>query len=208
MMRAILDRPMTTTPTASQLDAQCAADAYLTQILGAEYRAVSGADEQEGWSFLIRWHPAGVQPPCIVGRVSVKARGTFGRVEVTPLTADQVREVCECAEWEKARVRGKLARDAAGYVSRHQARRLARRWLDQHLAMKYGANDGIFIPLSPPVWQFSICFRLQNLHLEPLGVIDVDAQTGAVKPLNNDQLENLRERVRAVIQHRTPAATA
>ena len=33
---------------------------------------------------------------------------------------------------------------------------------------------------------------MSDLHREPLGVIDVDAQTGDVKPLNNDQLENLR----------------
>ena len=125
-----------------------------------------------------------------------------------PLTSDQLREVRECADWEVARTRGELARDVDGYVSRHQANRLARRWLDQHLANEICCKGGIFIPLATPVWQFSIAFSLSDLHLEPLGVIDVDAQTGDVKPLNNDQLENLRGRVRVVIQHRTPTATA
>jgi hypothetical protein len=192
----------------SQVDAQHAVGAYLANTLGAAYRAVSGTYEHGLWSFLILYHCAGVNQPCIVGRVAVNAQGTFGHGDVIPLTEDQLREVRECADWEMARFRGELSRDADGYVSRHQARRLARRWLDQHLAMKYGASGGIFIPLAAPVWQFSIYFNLQDLHLEPLGVIDVDAQTGDVKPLNNDQLENLRERVRVIIQHRAPAATA
>jgi hypothetical protein len=207
-MHATLDLPLPFTPTVSQADPQRAADAYLTHTLGAGYSAVSGVYEHECWSFLIRWHRATLPQPCIVGRVSVRLQEALGRVAVIPLTEDQLREVRECADWERARVQGELARDASGYVSRHQARRLARRWLDRHLALKYDASGGILLPLATPIWQFSICFGLQELHLEPLGVIDVDAQTGEVKPLKLDQLENLRERVCAVIQHNTPTATA
>jgi len=75
------------------------------------------------------------------------------------------------------------------------------------LAMKFGASDGLFILLDPPLWQFSINFHLQDLHLAPLGVINVDAQTGAVHPLPDDQLDNLRERVCAVIQPRAQTPT-
>ena len=82
----------------------------------------------------------------------------------------------------------------------------SRRWLDQQLAMKYSASGGLWIPLDPPVWQFSIAFSLQDVHLDPLGVIDVNAQTGTVLPLSTHQLNHLRERVRAVIQHRQPVA--
>lgn len=202
-MQATLAVPTTSPPTVSQADAQRIVDTYLIQTLGAEYRASSGTYGNGLWSFLIRCHRDGVQQPCLVGRVSVDAQGA-----VILLTDDQLREIRECADWEVARVRGELARDATGYVSRHQARRLARRWLDQHLAMKFGASGGLLIPLDPPVWQFAIYFSLHELHLEPLGVIDVDAQTGAVKPLSHDHLQTLRERVRAVIQHRTPATAA
>jgi hypothetical protein len=203
-MQTTLDRPTTSPPTISEADAQRAAQAYLTEALGAEYAATRGAYVNGRWDLSIRCTRAGVKQPCVVGRLSIDAQtGT-----VIPLTSEHLREIRECAEWEAARVRGELARDAAGYVSRHQARRLARRWLDRHLAMKYGASDGLLIPLAPPVWQFSIYFSLQDVYLEPLGLIDVDAMTGDVKPLSDEQLESLRERVRAVIQHQEPAAAA
>lgn len=205
-MQATLDIPTTLTPPISQADAQRTANTYLLNTLGAEYCAVSGAYENGLWSFLIHCHQADVNQPCIVGRVSVAAHGTWGRGGVIPLTEEQIREVRECANWEAARVRGELARDEHGCVSRHQARRLARRWLDQHVAMKYDAGGGIFIPLDSPVWQFSINFNLRDFRLEPLGVIDVDAQTGDVKPLSNDQIQTLRERVRAIIQSRQSSA--
>ena len=154
VMQAILDIPTTTTPTVSQTDAQRTADAYLTTTLGSESRAVSGTCEQDGWSFLIRCHRAATHQPCIVGRLSVNVQTPFGHTRVIPLTSDHLREVRECADWGVARTRGELARDVDGYVSRHQARQLARRWLDQHLAMKYAAKGGIFIPLATQSGKF------------------------------------------------------
>ena len=202
-MQAIRELPMTKLPGANQAAAQGAVEAYLMAGLGAAYKASAGSFRQDRWDFLIRCQRADLQQPCIVGRVAFDAQTGV----VIALTPDQIREIRECTEWEAARVRGELARTADGYVSRHQARRLVRRWLDQHLAMKFGASDGLFIFLNPPLWQFSIHFHLQDLHLAPLGVIDVDAQTGAVKPLADDQLDNLRERVRAVIQPRAQTPT-
>lgn len=201
-MQTTLERPTPSPPRVSQVEAQGTADAYLMTVLGMDYAATSGTYAQGQWHFLIRCQRTNVTQPCLVGRVAVDAQTG----SVMPLTADYVRETQECAAWEAARLRGELARDDDGYVSRHQARRLARRWLDEHLAMKYSAQGGLWIPLDPPVWQFAIAFSLQGIQLEPLGVIDVNAQTGIVIPLNDDQLNNLRERVRAVIQHRQPAA--
>jgi hypothetical protein len=172
-------------------------DAYLRRVLGPDYLC---APAENG--FFIQCHRADVTQPCIVGRVPVEAGA------VRPLSDDQLQEIRECAEWAAARVRGELARDTDGYVLRHQARRLARRWLDAHLSMKFRATGGVFIPVAPPVWQFSISFNLPTLHLAPLGVIDVNALTGEVVALDDRQLATIRERVRAVIQHQQLAPAA
>jgi hypothetical protein len=203
-MQATLDIPTVNPPRVSEDAAQRAADTYLADALGPEYHATNGAYQRDRWTFFICCRRTDLQHSCVVGRVSIDARTGV----VLPLTGDQLREVREVVDWEVARGQGELARDANGYLSRHQARRLARRWLDQHLSMKYGASGGLLIPLDPPVWQFSITFRLQALHLEPLGLIDVDAVSGAVKPLTTEQLAILQERVRAVIQSEAPTAAA
>ncbi len=201
-MQTTLERPISSPPRVSQAEAHETAGAYLMAVLGVDYAATNGTYAQGRWHFLIGCQRTNVNQPCIVGRVAVDAQTG----SVITLPADQLRETRECADWEVARLRGELARDADGYVSRHQARRLARRWLDQQLAMKYSASGGLWMPLDPPVWQFSIAFSLQDVHLDPLGVIDVNAQTGTVIPLSAHQLNHLRERVRAVIQHRQPVA--
>jgi hypothetical protein len=197
-MQATLDIPISSPSPVNEDTALRAAQVYLAGTLGADYVTTRGFYKNGCWEFLIRYHHPDVQQPCVVGRIVLDAQ--TGRV--IPLTLDQLREIHECAAWEVARLRGELARDAEGYVSRHEARRLARRWLDQQLSMKYSASGGLLIPLDPPVWQFSIEFRLQEFCLEPLGIIDVDALSGTVKPLSDEQLETLRERVRAVIKHR------
>lgn len=179
-------------------------DRYLADALGPAYVSSTTTDQAERWSFLVQYQDPRLPQPCIVGRVFVNGdsftirNGEIG--SVIPLTSEQLQEICETAAWEVARRRGELARNEKGYLSRHQARRLARRWLDQHLSMKFGATGGQWVSRNPPVWQFSIEFNLQDVHLESLGVMTVDAQTGAVTPLSLEQLDHLREHVRVAIQ--------
>lgn len=77
---------------------------------------------------------------------------------------------------------------------------MARRWLDQHLSMKFSATGGQWLPLNSPLWQFTIEFTLQAVPLQALGVITVNAQTGVVTPIPVEQLDHLREHVRAAIE--------
>ena len=181
---------------------QAVVDKYLADVLGSEYTGDMPTRSYERLSFLIQCNRPDVNQPCMVGRVSVNADG------VMPLSDEQIREIRECTAWEAARIRGKLARAADGYLLRHQARRLASQWLDTEISMKFGATGGVFIPLDPPVWQFSISFDLQNVHLEPLGVVDVNALTGDVTPLGDHQIKIIQEKAHAVIQHSELAPTA
>lgn len=178
-------------------------DYYLAGALGPAYSASHLSQQTAGWSILIRYQNPLLPQPCIVGRVFVDKdflSTRNGTVDLTtPLTAEHLQEIRETAAWEVARQRGELARNEDGYLSRHQARRLARRWLDQHLSMKFSAAGGQWLPSNPLLWQFTIEFTLQTVQLKSLGVITVNAQTGAVTPLSVEQLDHLREHVRAAI---------
>jgi hypothetical protein len=203
-MQATIEISTKRTPAVSQDMARRSAQTYLADVLGANYDTGSSYYEKNCWVFSIRGSYVDVKQSFVVGHISIDAQ-TGAVISLTP---DDLREIRECTEWEAARLRGELARDAAGYISRHQARRLARRWLDHHLSMKYGASGGLLIPLEPPVWQFSVYFHLHDVYLEPLAIIDVDARSGEVKPLSDEQLAIVQERVRAIIQHGAPPATA
>jgi hypothetical protein len=110
----------------------------------------------------------------------------------------------EAGPVQAAQARRELARTEDGYVMRYQARILASVWISDRVDLKVGANGGVFLPLTPPVWRFSISFK----HLEPLGVIDVDAQTGQVAPLTHKQLQAIRGCVRAAKQYQKLATAA
>lgn len=187
-------------------------DRYLVTALGPAYTASNPTQQAGGLTFLIRYQDGLLPQPCIVGRILVNKdypathNGTAGLMKL--LTKEQVQEIRETAAWEVARQRGELARNEDGYLSRHQARRLARRWLDQHLSMKFSATGGQWLPLNPPLWQFTIEFTLQAVPLQALGVITVNAQTGVVTPIPVEQIDHLREHVRAAIQLCAPSPAA
>ena len=191
---------------------QDAVDHYLAVALGPAYSSSNVSQQTAGWSVLIRYQNPLLPQPCIVGRIFVneaflvRRNGTVGLN--TLLTAEQLQEIWETSAWEVARQRGELARNEDGYLSRHQARRLARRWLDQHLSMKFSAAGGQWLSRNPPLWQFTIEFTLQAVQLESLGMIIVNAQTGAVTPLSAEQINHLREHTCAAIQLCAPSPTA
>jgi hypothetical protein len=74
--------------------------------------------------------------------------------------------------------------------------------------MKFSAAGGQWLSRNPPLWQFTIEFTLQAVQLESLGVITVNAQTGAVTPLSAEQINHLREHTCAAIQLCAPSPTA
>jgi hypothetical protein len=185
----------------NQVDAQRAGSAYVAAALGADYGTASGFYRHGRWHFLVRCNRAGGKQPCIVGRLSVEA--ATGRVN--ELTVEQIREMQESGVVQAAQARGELARDEQGYVLRSQARIKASVWISDRVDLKVGANGGAFLPLDPPVWRFSIDFHLGERFLDPLGVIDVEATTGQVVPLSDEQIQAIQECVRAAKRLQTLA---
>lgn len=185
-------------------EARRSVDTYLIETLGREYRSSHLQKMGSHWSFIVCYDCGDLPQPCPVGRVIVDAKTG----DLTLPTEEQVREISECAAWQIAHHHGQLARDGDNYLLRHQARRLATQWLDANLSMNFSASGGLFIPLGSPIWQFSISFDLGDMHIHPLGVLDVDAISGTIEPLTNDQLNRLQERVGALIRHQELAAAA
>jgi hypothetical protein len=172
--------------------------------LGTDYYCGSGEQHAHFWTFFICYAGVDHKRHPVVGRLTVDAATS----DVHALSDEEIREIRECAAWENARIHGRLARDADGYVLRHHARRLARRWISEQLTMNFSAAGGIFVPLTSPIWQFAITFDLGSVHLEPLGTIDVNALTGDVRPLSPTQLKTIEERVHAIVEFQTLATAA
>ena len=202
-MHAILQSPPTAlgngTTTVQQI-----ANAYLSTMVGPAYRVGQSVLRQGQWHYRVLCQRPDLQRTPIVGSITVDAKTG----QVNPLTADQVRDLREASAVQAAQARGELARDEEGYILRYHARIKATVWISDQTDLKVGATGGVFLPLDPPVWRFAIDFHLADTYLNPLGVIDVNAQTGQVIPVTTDLLHNIRGCVRAAQRHQTLAAAA
>ena len=194
-MIASVELPMTTA-VVDEVEARRNADIYLTNKLGLTYGTGHGYLRDGCWCFMVTCRDHEQNHPLVVGVISVNA--TTG--QVNQLTGEQMRNLQEASAVQAAQARGELARDEQGYVLRYHARIKASVWISDHTDLKVGASGGALLPLDPPIWRFSIDLNLADEHLEPLGVIDVDADTGQVVPLTTKQLQLIRECVRAAKQ--------
>jgi hypothetical protein len=169
---------------------------YLTHALGVEYGPGHSEHRNGCWCFMILCRRNDMNRTPAVGVITVDA----ATGQVVPLTDEQLRNVKEAGAVQAAQARGELARNEQGYVVRAHARIKASVWISDQVDLKVGATGGAFLPLDPPVWRFAIDCQLEDVHLDPLGVIDVNAKTGQVVPLTDEQLEAIRGCVRAAKQ--------
>ena len=96
-----------------------------------------------------------------------------------------------------------------GYVLGEYARRQADSYLGTEVSLFYSATKGVFVPLTHPIWQFTLQVRLPRLGILGLmGAIDVDARTGEVLPLTHKQIKRIRERADALVEFQTQPTTA
>ena len=200
-MHAILQSPPTALGNGT---VQQIANAYLSTMVGPAYRVGQSVLRQGQWHYRVLCQRPDLQRTPIVGSITVDAKTG----QVNPLTADQVRDLREASAVQAAQARGELARDEEGYILRYHARIKATVWISDETDLKVGATGGVFLPLDPPIWRFAIDFHLAETYLNPLGVIDVNAQTGQVIPVTTDLLHNIRGCVRAAQRHQTLAAAA
>jgi hypothetical protein len=204
-MQTTLERPIISTATVSEADAQRAASAYVATHLDPVLEVVDGARyhskplQREVWRFFVR---------CAQGPVGAL------RVDVETGAVIQLTDAEICAVREKAAIlvakqRGTLPADERGYVLAEYARRQASSYLNEHLSMFYGGVNPIFVPGESPVWQVTIVFKRYEVGPFTLGVLDIDAKTGHPIPLSAKQIKRIRERTRAIIRPQTsPTATS
>ena len=107
-----------------------------------------------------------------------------------------------------ARKQGVLPVNERGYVLGEYARCEASGYLDDNISMFYGAVDPLFLAGPQARWQVTIVFKRYYLGPFTLGVMDVDARTGAPIALTRKQIHQLKERARAIIEFHTQTAAA
>ena len=203
-MQATLEVTTGDAPTVSQDEAQRAANAYVAAHIDPAFEVAGGEhyfNKRAGravWRFIIRCGYGPLAP--------IYLDAETGKVIL--LTGDEIRVISEKAALLAARQQGLTPVDDRGYVLSEYARRQASGWLDDQISMFYSGADPIFIPGDPPVWQVTIVFKMYDQGPFTLGVMDVDAKTGEPIPLSSKQIEQIRERTRAIIGHTTPATTA
>lgn len=91
-------------------------------------------------------------------------------------------------------------------VSPDVARRSVNGYLGSEVAMSMLAHNPRLVVDGQPLWRFDIDLCLPELgYIATLGSIDVDALTGAVVPLNLNQLTSLQERAGAKAARLTQA---
>lgn len=197
-------KPLITETAVTASQAQVSAHTYLATTLGPTYTAGHHYLRNGRWCFMVISQANNLPRPPVVGVITVDA--TTG--QVYPLTVEHIRDMHEASAVQAAQAPRELARDKQGYLLRYQARIKASVWISDRVDLKVGANGGAFLPLNPPVWRFSIALTRGEQHLDPLGVIDVDATTGQVCPLTDEQLQAIRGCVRAAKQRSALAPAA
>lgn len=177
---------------------------YITARLGPEYAISHSALRDGQWLFTIQCRRSDMRRQPMVGIITADA--TTGQLQEIP--EEKLRDMREAGAVQAAQERRELARDAAGYVLRSHARIKATVWISDRVDLKVGASGGVFTALPQPRWRFAIDFHLADLHLEQLDLIEVDAQTGQVIPLSEEQLQRIREGVCAAKRLQDMAAAA
>jgi hypothetical protein len=192
-------------PTVNEADAQRVANTYVASNLDPGFTVVNGTQyyhkvlQREVWQFIIRSEQAPLDAIYIDAQTG----------EVIPFLEDQVRMVRERAAIAEAKTHHALPVDEHGYVLAEYARRKTNGYLSREVSLFCGATDGVLIPLTRPIWQFAIRFGLPRLgELGLLGTIDVDAHSGEVIPLTNQQIKRMRARADAIVEFQTQTAAS
>ena len=189
---------------AKPVDIAKVARRYVTTQLGAAF-GISRPRflyEENNWLALVQYQAAEQSRPIGVGQIRIDAQtGT-----VLPWSNDELQVMHEKAALLEAKQHGTVPVDAQGYVLGEYARKQANRYLWDQLSMYYRADDPVFVPGGPPLWQVTIVFKMYDLGPFPLGVMTVDGRSGEPFPLTAQEIETIRKCTHAIIGHQTPSA--
>ncbi|HRW08047.1 MAG TPA: hypothetical protein P5121_23255 [Caldilineaceae bacterium] len=105
--------------------------------------------------------------------------------------------------------KAKVVPTPAPSIAEEAARRIANGYLSRHVGVAFGAAAGVYIPLTTPVWQFAIEFRLPRMgQLGIMGTIDINIETGSPLPLSATEIRKIQDRANAIVQFQTQATAA
>lgn len=90
-------------------------------------------------------------------------------------------------------------------LSATRAMAKANGYLSKYVGVLFGAETPVFLPLSRPIWQVSVTFKMNDIGPFTVGLLDVDAATGEVLPLSTEQILIIEERTDAYLKSRTYA---
>lgn len=188
-----------------QMTALHLAKQQIGKVLGDGYSAGKGQQLSNGdWRFLVQFHSAELVRPLICATIQVDSRQQIA----VPLIKRQIQEAKERTQLALREVRDEQPATDETF-SLLAAKRVANRYLSDHVGFFFTATEGIFIPVTPPVWQFLIQFRLpQSGDIGIFGTLDVDAQTGAVIPLPPTQILTIQRRANAIARSQTHQTAA
>jgi hypothetical protein len=177
-----------------QENAQRTADTYLRRTVAPAIETGSPIlvpGTQPTWRMLVRL--ANREPTATVGTLDVDAQTG----SVVPLSDEQV---------EDMRDRIKEHTGAANGILRPTAQILANGYLADQVSLFAKADRPVWVAGTRPVWRATTYLRLRGQgRVCDLGTLDVDAQTGEVIPLTNQQRQAMRKRVHDAAE-RTPVA--
>lgn len=165
-------------------NASTIADEYLADTFGKTYFAYECSESDDGYHFRVACTREDMPRKVAVGGVTVFRSG-----DVKTLSEDQIRDMVEAAETQAAQRRKEFARDKDEYVLRYHARIKASIWLSKNVDAKNGASGGVFIPTDPPIWRFIVQDFVLDSEDRPLGMVDVNALTGEVLELDEEEIE-------------------
>lgn len=93
-------------------------------------------------------------------------------------------------------------------VSPDAARRNVNDYLTMYVSMTLHAVEPALLLGEQPLWRLALEMRLRKLGaVARLGVIDVDATTGDVIPLSEQQIRKIQDRANDIIARLTSATT-
>lgn len=194
-MQTTIDVP-TNTHLVRQEDAQCTADAYLQGKVATGLETASPVlvpGSRPTWRMVVRLCHR--EPLATVGTLDVDAQTGC----VIALTEEAL---------EDMRDRHKEHIGEANGIVRPAAQMLANGYLADHVSLFAKADRPVWVAGDRPLWRATVFLRLRGQgRVCDLGRIEVDAQTGTVVPLTNQQLQTMRKCAHDAAERTAVAAT-
>lgn len=176
-----------------------AANLYLYEMLGNQYHATQPIQTKVGWQCLIQFCVTETGKTVLAGQIDLD--GKTGHV--IPLGSMTLREIQERVIVRLAKEKGEVARNEDGYILPYLARIKVNGYLTDFVTMfANAAGEPTWHDGDPPRWRFQIVLRLRGQdNGVPFGHVDVDALTGTILPLSNEQISSLQKRANYAAAH-------